>query len=235
MIRPKILIFTPTYEGKEYCREAFVNNANKIISNYTNARHLYIDNSPTPAYAEKLKSLGLWVHHMDRTNSSRESLARAQNYARKVALEEGYDYMFSLESDIFPPQDVLWQLLKRGRKVITGLYLIGDSKGGIRIPCVTLKVFNDKLLAYGTRLLKLDELPLYRNQGVKEVAAGGMGCCLIHRDVFSKLPFRYDPRFMGHSDIYFFNSLSLIKEKAYVDTDIYCEHQNSNWLDVKDR
>ncbi len=232
---PKILIFTPTYEGKEYCREAFVENAKKIVAAWGNARHIFIDNTAHPQYAEKLKRAGLEVYRVERGNNSRESLTRAQNFARKIAIDEGYDYLFSLESDIFPPHDILPRLYKRGKRVISGLYLIGDAKGGVRIPCITIKQFNDKLLAYGTRLLRADELAKYRNVGVKQVAAAGMGCCLIHKDVFTKLAFRYDPRFMGHSEIYYFNSLRLVQENAHVDTDIFCDHRNSDWKSVVDR
>jgi hypothetical protein len=234
-ILPKILIFTPTYEGKEYCRERFVANSREILKSWGNARHIIIDNSPTLDYTNKLTAAGLDVIHVERGNNSRESLTRAQNIARQIAIDEGYDYLFSLESDIFPPKDILHRLYRRGKKVITGVYLIGSADKGARIPCITLKYFNEHLLAYGTRLLKAEELFDYRNKGVKEVAAGGFGCCLIHRDIFTKLSFRYDPRFMGHSDIYFFNSIKSLKEEVFVDTDIFCEHENSDWTKVTDR
>lgn len=230
----KVLIFTPTYEGKDYCLTEFLESAKKLKENYPNSRHIFIDNSVTPEYYLKLVGLGLDAHRVRRGNNSRESLARAQNYARKIALEEGYDYMFSLESDIFAPPETLKTLVMTGKDIVTGLYYIGD-KSKIRVPCITVSKFNEQINAWGTRLLTMEEWPEYKNKGLKECQAGGMGCCLMHRRVLEKITFTYDPRFTGHSDIYFFNTVKTLGFKTFVHTDIFCEHENSSWKEVKDR
>ncbi len=230
----KVLIFTPTYEGKDYCLPEFLASVKAVQANYPNSRFIIIDNSVTPDYYMKLVGMGLDAHRVRRGNNSRESLARAQNYARKIALEDGYDYLFSLESDIFMPADGLKRLVMTGQDIVTGLYYIGE-KEKIRVPCITLPKYNEQLRAWGTRLLTMKEWPEYLRKGLKEVQAGGMGCCLMHRRVLEKITFTYDPRFSGHSDIYFFNTARTLKYQAYVHTDIVCEHQNSNWKDVADR
>lgn len=232
---PSVLVFTPIYEGKEYCLKEFMETASKL--NYPNMKHIIIDNSQDQNFYKRIKPIineyGCDLYYSGRGNNSREALARSENLARQMALKEGYDYLFSLESDIFPPKDIIQRLLVTNKDVISGLYLIGDEN--YRIPCITVLEWNDRLQAYGTRHLKPDEIRNYINTGIKQVGAAGMGCCLIHKNVFQKIKFTYDQRFRGHSDIYFFNDCFRNRIPVFVHTDIYCEHDNSSWLNVKDR
>jgi GT2 family glycosyltransferase len=102
---PKVLVFSPTYEGKEYCRKEFVDNISRL--SYPNYDFLMIDNSRTDDYYNLLKKEGVNVVKVPRGANSREALAAAQNYARRKALDEGYDYVLSVESDVFPPRDII--------------------------------------------------------------------------------------------------------------------------------
>ena len=230
---PKVLIFTVTYEGKDYCLEKFLKGLNGI--NYPNYKHVFIDNSHDEKYSEKLKKLGYDVIHVNRADNTREAIAISQNMARKIALEGNYNYLMSLESDIIPPKDVVQRLIRHGKDVITGLYHIGDKSKGQRVPCITLKKWNEQLGAYGTRLLAADEWEDYISNGLKQVEAGGFGCCLIHKSVFSKIKFYYFKELKGHSDIFFFNDCFRRKIPVFVDTDIICEHDNQPWEGIKDR
>lgn len=234
---PKVLIFTPIYEGKDYCLDEWLENIKNI--NYPNKRHIVIDNSKTTRYFKKLKKklpkYGLEVYHVARGNNSRESLSRAQTFARRIAIDEGYDYLFSLESDIIVSPEIVQVLLSHGLDVVSGLYMLGDKQEGVQVPCITKAEFNKQLGSYGTRLLHPEEYIQYINAGLKQVVAGGMGCCLISRKIFKDIGFYYDPRFQGHSDVYFFNELFWKKIPMFVDTDMVCDHRNSDWLNVKDR
>ena len=234
---PKVLVFTITYEGKEYAREQFMSFIKGITYPKDSYRHIIIDNSPTMDYYNKLVSLygSENVYHTERGNNSRESLARSQNLARRIAIDEGYDYLLSIESDIFVPPQIIQKLLVHGVKVVSVLYFIGDRSLGQRVPCITLPEFFEDIGAWGSRLLKPEEYGEYLNQGLKPVHAAGMGCCLIKREVFEKFIFYYDPRVIGHSDIFFFQDCFINKIPVYVDTDILCHHENSRWQDVKDR
>jgi len=230
---PRVLVFTIIYEAKEYCLDEFLKHSKAI--NYPNIRHIFVDNSTTTDFYKKLKGMGLEAYHVERGANSREALARSQNFARKIALDENYDYLFSLESDIMCPPDIIQNLMKHSKDIISGVYYIGDKSKGVRVPCITLPKFNEELGAFGTRLLFKEEFPQYLNKGLKQVQAGGMGCTLIYKRVLKRIPFTYDPRFTGHSDIYFFNEAFRKKIPVFVDTDIYCEHDNINWDTVDDR
>ena len=230
---PKVLIFTPIYDAKDYALPEFLKHSKKV--SYPNCNHIFIDNSKGVKYHKKLIDMGLDAYHIKRGNNSREALARAQNFARKKALEEDYDYIFSLESDIMIPPNIIQLLMRYGKDVISGLYMIGDKKKNFLVPCITLPEWNTDLNSWGTRLLKPEEFKDYLHKGIKQVQAAGMGCCLIHKNAYKNTTFTYDPRFTAHSDVYFFNRMFERHIPVFVDTDILCRHDNSLWEDVKDR
>jgi hypothetical protein len=232
-VLPKVLIFTVTYEGKDYCFDRWLSFVKKI--NYPNARHIIIDNSRNDKYYRKLLSLGLDAYRVNRGNNTREAITRAQSFARRIAIDEGYEYILSLESDVFVPPNIVQLLMRYGRSVVTGLYFIGDQTKGIRVPCVCVPELHEIEGFYGTRLLKPEEWPEYLHKGLQRVHTGGFGCCLIAREVFLKIPFVYEPGLKGHSDIYFFNDCFRLQIPVFVDTDIVLEHDNVPWDTIKDR
>jgi len=235
---PKVLAFTVTYSGKDYCLDEFIDNIQKFT--YTNYEHIVIDNTNdngeyTQRLKDKFEPLGIKVYHVKRGESSREALAKSQNFARKLFLDGDYDYFFSLESDIFPKPNILDVLVSHGLDIVGGLYMLGFVEDGTRTPCITLDWYNEKTRTYGTRLITPDKFMDYLNKGVKEVAAGGMGATLMYRDVVEKVPFTYIPGLGGHSDVYWCNDA---RKKGYiitVDTSVLCEHKNSDWGKVSDR
>lgn len=231
---PKVLVFTTIYDKKDYCLEEFVENAKKLT--YPNMRHIYVDNTNDDGeYLQRLLDLGLDAHHVQRGGSSREALARSQNFARKMALDDEYDYLFSLESDLFPGGDVIQKLMRHCKDVVTALYLLPVGGTDYQHPCVTLKAFNQQIGAWGTRLLTIEEVPQYKNAGLKRVQAGGFGVCLMSRRAFSMKAFMFDPRFLGHSDVYFFNEMFKAQVPVFVDTDLFVEHKHEGlWSDVED-
>jgi hypothetical protein len=234
---PKVLIFTPIYDGKDYCFQEFVENIKKFT--YKNKEHIFVDNTNDGGvYFEKIKTilepLGIKVFHVERGNSSREALARAQNFARNYFLNGDYDNFLSLESDIFPKANIVEALVSHTESVVTALYMLGFEHDGTRTPCITLDRKVEKTGTSGTKLIAPQEFKEYINKGKKEVAAGGMGCCLIERDVLEKIKFTFIPGLKGHSDVFFFNDVRRNRYKVYVDTNMYCEHKNSDWTKVKD-
>lgn len=236
---PKILIFTPIYNGKDYCLDEFIENC-KTFS-YPNYEHIIVDNSNDQGkyflkLKRKLKGTNIKVLRVLPGNTTREALARAQNRARRYFLEGDYDYFFSLESDIFPRHNIMERLLLHGLDVVGGIYMIGFEHNNTRVPCITVDWKNEKTNTYGTRLISQEEAyENYINKGVKEVAAGGMGATLIYRPVLEKIKFTYIPGHRGHSDVFFCNDAKRLGYKIFCDTDAFCQHQNSDWEKVKNR
>jgi len=234
---PKILIFTPIYEAKDYSMDKFVKCLRLLNYPKDRYKHIFVDNSKDESYVNSLKIRfpDMDFRHTERGNNTREALTRAQNYARKECLDGDYNYLMSIESDIYFPSDVIFRLLRHGKDVISAYYDIGDRNKGVRHPVFTIPEFSKELNAWGTRLLKPEEVPNYRYNGLQRVQAAGMGCCLMHKDVIKMFPFYYDMRFNAHSDVYFFNNVFMKRIPVFADTDLFCEHENTRWEDVKDR
>ena len=84
---PKVLVFSPTYEGKEYCRKEFVENINKL--SYPNFDFIMIDNTAGNEYYEKLKVRDLeFAEKYTYLDLSMSETNRAANYEEmKEAVE----------------------------------------------------------------------------------------------------------------------------------------------------
>jgi len=235
---PRVLMFTATYDKKDYCLDEWAENV--LTFTYKHFDKIIIDNTnDNGEYFEALKTrfepMGFKVYHVERGNSSREALARSQNLARKIFLEGDYDYLFSLESDIFPKMNIIDALISHNLDIVTGLYMIGSEEKDTRTPCITIPHYIKEKGTWGTRLLKPEEFIEYINQGPKLVAAGGMGCCMMYRDVIEKVAFTYIPGHNAHSDVFFFLDTARKNYLTVVDTDLFCKHKNSEWEDVSDR
>jgi len=237
---PKVLVGTPTYDGKEYCREEFV----KVVQNldYPNYRWLIVDNSAKPSYYHKLRRQHPTnVARVSRGKNSRDALANASNYLRKKVLEEGYEYLLMLESDIFPPPDVIWRLLQHGKSVVGAPYQIGF--GNNKRLCIFVTEYKPEMGMAGTRIVTVEEERHFINNGVQQIHGMGVGCVLIHRSILERFAFWYstadDDRMVlsdvrKHPDVYFYMDLHNAHIPVFIDTDIVCRHENSDWKLVKD-
>jgi glycosyltransferase involved in cell wall biosynthesis len=228
---PKVLVFSPTYEGKDYIFKEFWNAIQNLT--YPNFEFIMIDNSRTEYYYKKLMKQGVPCARVPRGGNSRQALSNAQNYARKKGVEENFDYILSIESDIIPPPDTIQRLLAHDQRVVGALYYIGTD--GYQLPCV----FFIQELPDGsvkTRLIKAEEIPKFLNTGLRQVHGMGVGCTLVRRDVFIKYIFWYDERFDNkHSDVYFYMELQNARIPVYCDTNFLVQHYPSKWSEVKDK
>lgn len=231
---PRVLIFTITYEGKEYCFEEFVKQFDTLSYPKEYYRHVWIDNSEGIEYFELLKSRGLDVVKCERGNTTREALARSQNVARNIALEEGYDFMLSIESDILNvPSTVVQDLISCGKDVVGCLYPIGHGEN--RIPCVTMPEKGEHG-TNGTRLINKEEIDIVMsNPGLHAVNSCGLGCTLISREVFENIGFYYLPYLRPHSDAWFAIDVWKKGFRIFLNSAIVLDHQNSDWNLVGDR
>jgi hypothetical protein len=119
---PKVLVAIPTYSGKDYI---FKENFQAVKNlDYPNYEYVYIDNSKGSSYAKKLRLRGANVVRVNRGANSRQALCNAQNYARNKVLNEGYDYLLFVESDLVPDKDVITRLMRHGRQVVGSVYFL---------------------------------------------------------------------------------------------------------------
>ena len=143
-----------------------------------------------------------------------------------------YDYLMSVDSDIVLPKDTLKKMLAADKDIISGLYIQ-------RIPNThTLEVYMDTLSG-GTANIPYQYI---NGRGVVEIAACGMGCCLIKGDVFRKMeyPHFFYKSALNHKntvseDVYFCMKARAAGFKVWADESIRCEHIGQTKFLVNER
>lgn len=143
----------------------------------------------------------------------------------------GFDYLFSVDSDIAFAPDTLVKLLNHDVDMVSGLYIQRKPNEH------TLEIYK-KIPNGGTTNVPYEEI---KGRGLVEIAGCGFGCVLIKKKVFQDIPY---PHFVYHSAIDHRNTVSedtdfCIKAlqrgyKIFADTSILCKHIGSRYFLVED-
>lgn len=235
---PKVLVATCTYKGKHYAFKKWWNSIKNLT--YPVSQILIVDNSDDSGnYASKLRRLTQGkakVIRAKRLKDSRQTLSYSQNLIRKYVTDNDFEYWMSIESDLEVPPNTIETLMRWHKPVVGGLYEIGFANKAGRRYCVFVVDKKDTLL-HGTRIISPEEHEQLKvKKGLFQIHGCGIGCTLIRRDIVKKYPFWTDERFENkHSDVYFYMSLQNDRVPVYIDTNIVCEHHNSDWSLVGDR
>lgn len=126
-------------------------------------------------WATKFRTLNIPGSYIIASNSG-ASIAAARNSAVKEALDKGCKYLFFLDSDIIPDPSIIQQLEENGLDVVSGLYFTRDDDSG---PAAWAYKDSDG------GLVRLTNAP--SDDAILQVDAVGLGCCLVHRRVFSDM------------------------------------------------
>lgn len=221
----KIFIGCPTYARYKYCVDLWIECVKKIqeFSKEHQVDYLLADNSETDDFYNKLKSKRVNVIKTPYFLDVRERVVHARNILRQKAIEGGYDYFFSLEQDVLPEKDILNKLLNCNQKIISAYYgknvkvllkevETGELKRGvIELALIWLKEGNKLRRANPQEVL---------NKGVIEVGGFGIGCTLIHRDVFEKIKFKYEPEKKAFDDMFFCEDAEKFGYKLFLNSNV---------------
>lgn len=236
---PKVLICAPQHESKMYCWEQWHKRATSLT--YPNYDIYLADNSDTmdnvllmnkyqgikAAYTPKRKGVSKNQDFYSRVNDSHKQCI-------DYAIKHKYDWVLHLETDVIPPFDVIERLLARKRPIIAGTYDIFFGKS--RRAMVQLKEGTDRTIrGYGFHDFADENEPLFFDGTVKTVFHAGLGCILIHLDIFRALTFRTVKGITAHTDTLFANDCYQLKKEIVVDTTVMCDHINQSWLSQKDK
>lgn len=227
----KVLIGTPTGELKDYAFDRFMENVSQFT--YQNADFHIVDNSESRDYLERIKRDYGHMVTCERVSpqqykSFKHALAKSHDRLREKALQGGYDYLFHLESDIFPPADVIERLLSHKKPIVGGLYHI---EHGAESKLMIQKVENFGNKHRETYNLDLTDLS-FADGSLKPVFSCGLGCAMIDVRVFEKLKdgFRFEGDGSVHPDSIFYGDVHHAGIRVYADTSIYCEHENKSMI-----
>lgn len=134
-------------------------------------------------------------HRLDFQPFVGDQIDHLRNDIAQYALDNGYDYLFSVDSDIVLPTDSLKTLLDVDKDMVSGLYIQ-------RIPNThTVEIYG---VTHGGGRSNIP-YDLLKGLGVVEVAGCGFGCVLIKRRVLEGIP---HPRFVYHNALTHNNTVS---------------------------
>jgi hypothetical protein len=158
-----------------------------------------------------------------------EKLAETHEAIRQHAINNHYDFLLHLESDVFPPVDVIERLLWTKKNIIGVPY---NLFGGGQRRLVT-QGFKESDVAHDWFITAL---PLGFNHHwffdgtIKRVSTNGIGCTLMRVKTIANTPFRFVEGDVAAPDTWFTRDLMAKKIPYYVHTGMLCFHwSNEDW------
>jgi hypothetical protein len=241
---PKVLVCCPTASVKNYCFHKWIDNVmNFSYPNFEirlfdntndkgiNAKHLNdIFEAKFGQYAYEKGMFFAQNSLLINNSNSRnvvENMCYSHNDCREYALTNSFDYILHLESDIFPETDIIESLMFHKKDVVGANYYIDE--GAFRRLMIQTNV--DVGFNYITSLSLDAKQDLdFMNGELKKVAAIGLGCVLISKNVLKKIKFRYEKGVFKHPDSYFSEDCLRFGIDIYSDTQKICAHENELWM-----
>ena len=221
----RVLVCAPQSDVKRYCFDEWAEN----VKNFTYPHYdvFIADNSLTKDFSEEIKEKGfkcINITNDENKKSVLKRLATSHELCRQYALRNNYDYVFHLETDVFPPIDIIERLMFENKGVIGALYQLSDDSA--RVPMLN-RISSDlddyRVAIYGG----------YNNYmitgGPKKTLSAGLGCVLIKKDVLKRFPFRHIEDASWFPDVVWINDLYRKGMPYYAHTGIICKHKNSEW------
>lgn len=221
----KVLVAAPHADRKNQTIEEYLKRVKSLT--YGNYDILLVDNSSNRKNYKMLIKHDINVLYVKpKKKESQIFIAESHEAIRKFALERGYAFVLHLETDVFPPHDIIERLLVHEKSVVSAPYMINfghnshlmiqdiEDFGDIR---ETVNVDN------GADFLRVDG-------ELQQVYSVGLGCSLIHRSVLEQITFRAQKGASPHPDSFFAMDLDAMQIPQYLDTSILCDHRNTEWL-----
>jgi len=226
---PKVLIAAPQHDSKRYCWDIWKERVKNLT--YPNYDVYLAENSETSDFYNEIKEEGFKASRVaSKVKGVLERTTQAHEACRLYALNNKYDYLLHLETDVIPPLDVIERLLTSKKKVISAPYDIFHGKR--RKAMIQVSEPYDRMIrAYRTVPFIEHEEPLFLDGTIKQVYHAGIGCTLIHKDILNRIPFRYEKGNIYHADTCFAVDCFQRDIPIFVDTSMYCKHINQTWLE----
>lgn len=213
---------------KDYCQFRWIDQVKSL--NYNNYQIFLSDNTNTDNFSNEIKSFGIEVGRVNPNNKSNpEYMAESHEQCRKKAIEIDADYILHWEVDLFTDnKNIIQHLMNHRKPIVGGIYHIGQGLDSYL--CLIKKHHNHDNEPISTFPMKNGSDLMIVDGGLVEVFSMGLGCTLIHKSIFTNIPFRHDVEQRFHPDSSFYEDLYYKGIKAYADTSLLLKHENSRWL-----
>lgn len=250
MSKPKVLVGTVTYKGKDYIQEEHEQAVQNL--KYSNTSRLVVDNSKGTSYVQRLRRRGVSAVTVSRGSNSCEAICNGYQKLWTHALRNDFDYLLTVESDLLPKPDDLDRLLMHNKRIVGSWYFLGQkNQHAYYQPCIMVDKelpngqIGSKMLGAihrddGTKALNRTKVASWWKSGLRKCHGCGFGCTLIRRDILESFPeLDYvkgtEESTPKHTDSWFYFQLRNNGFQPFVDTDREVEHHPSSWDDVPDR
>lgn len=167
-------------------------------------------------------------------------VSKARTICVEAFLKSGYEWLFFVDADTVPPEDAIDRLTSHHKQFVSGIVsnLKAGSDGILRpTPCVYRKPRTKKEKKECEGMKAYYPVIDFKDGKLKQIAAAGLACAMIHRSVFDKIKPPYfeehypDPKSKIETgeDIRFSQKLEAAGIKMYVDPKVMGAH----WKEVK--
>jgi len=231
---PKILVGCPTFDGKNYCFESWLENIKNFT--YSNYEIFLADNSDTvensKMYKEKYGVESKWITNQSNNGSVTQRITDGHNAVRKHFLENDFEFLLHLESDVFPPIDIINRLLAHNTQLVGATYYLYDDDERQLMLRFLESDYGDNALMIGGDNVE-DELDGEKHS----VWSVGLGCNLMHKSVLEKIKFRHE---VAHKTFMFCDTMFAkdVREKGifqFWDSSVCCNHLNKGWVEYGEK
>jgi hypothetical protein len=242
----KILVASPIYEGMDYCFGDFLEHIRRIEG--FEFDFLFIDNSKTPEFSNKISEHKDLILIRDDTREEKNllRLVSSRNKILDYAIENKYDYLLMMDSDVMVPSNILSKLLSEKKEVVSGLYFnLFNSNGKPKLLPVCYLEIEDNVFQEMKNQGMVPEFITSRSEirrnlttaeiekgDVLEVLIPSAGCLLLSRKAFSSGAkygvLENSQDLITTDDIFFFKELRDKGFKLYCDPSVYCKHAALN-------
>jgi len=238
---PRVLIGSPTAKNKSYCDFEWIDNTLK--TNYPNFKVVLFDNSDDNGeYCARLNDYYKQKYNGNQFEAIKSDtsfcsgliakVCQGHNDIRRYALDNGFDYLYHLESDVMTQPHTLQELLLHNKQIAGALYY--RDLGRFRKLMLQTRVYRSPHSVFHYNADQTDDA-WFIDGILKEASHIGLGAILIRRDVLEKIPFRYVEGVHVYPDSYFQEDCFRAKIKIFADTLLICSHKNQDWNDVYEK
>lgn len=238
---PKLLVASPIWHKMKYCLKEFLGSVKSL--SYGNYDILLVDNSKECSFFNELEKEEGIIALRDNTAETKNirRLVSSRNMILDYAIENHYDYVLMMDSDVMPPKNIIRELMDCKKDIVSGLYYNYFNVGKeIRLmPIAWMLLTEEEFQAikrdYGLPENVKSRFDLRRHMTDEEASSGRLfevlypsaGCMLLSRKAFESLRYGLkdvDERFASGEDIYFIDEARKKGFMAYVLTKMKCEH-----------
>lgn len=260
IVLPKVLLACPTSIRHSHILDEWIENLNQL--NYP-VDVFMVDTTPeTDEYFKILqtktvqeKPIKVIRFPWDYSNHIVQHLAYAREKVREFFLAEDYEFLMSLDDDVFLPKWGIERLMSYNKDCVGFYYHIYPKEQ--RVPLVMKS--GEVIMGKGLEFYSFDEIEIYKNfvermeknqlsQNEKLFVphlvkdkyfpqlmnpyAVGLGCLLIKKNVLEAVPFRTHDTFIFGEDLWWFNEAHDKRFEFWLDCRFRMVHKNTEWGSV---